>query len=1411
MTAFFGIVDACRAKSGETAGLSRLVDPMIGTDGHGHTFPGATMPFGLVQLSPDQRTSGWDWCSGYHYSSPIIMGFSHTHLSGTGVGDYGDILFMPTVGAIRLESGAEKNPEEGYRSLFSHSSERAEPGFYSVRLESFGVEAELTATPRCGIHRYTFPESDEANVIIDLKHGISNTCTGGRIEIAGANRVEGMRRSRGWADDRFVYFAAEFSKPFNAFGTSSGGAVSPGARKAEGDSAKGYVTFSTEKGEAITVKVGISAVSPEGARRNLAAEAPGFDFDSHRRAAREAWNAELSRMRIEGGTEARKRTFYTALYHALIAPNVFQDIDGKYFGMDHKIHEAAGFTNYTVFSLWDTFRALHPLITIIDPERAQDFVRTLIQAYRECGLLPVWTLWGNETYTMIGYHSVPVIFDAWMKGLRDFDAGTAYEAMKHSAENNIEGLDWYRRLGFIPADKDDGAVSKILEYSYDDWCLAQMAKAIGKEADYEYFNQRSLFYRHVFDPVSGFMRGRMYDGRWIEPFDPFAVSGQYTEANAWQYSFFVPHDPAGLMKLYGGQDKLEAKLDALFSAPSALAGREQPDVTGMIGQNAHGNEPSHHVPYLYVHAGCPWKTQNVVREIMDRLYSAKKDGLAGNEDCGQMSAWYVLSALGFYPVTPGQNVYAIGSPLFQRAVIDLGSGKKFVIEAENDPGKNRFIKSATLDGRPFDRSYIRHEEIMRGGILKFMMSGQPVESRVTDASGLFEMAPDDDLVPVPMIESTGEVFYERAAAKITTPEPEAVIRFTIDGSDPGPGSPVYEKPVEMTKAGVLKAAAFLGDRRSMTVNYSFIKSKYPPAAYTHPFAAHHNGGGAMALTDGREGTIDYRSGFWQGFEGVDLEAVIDLTGMKKINRVSAGFLQNVRSWIFFPRRVEFSVSTDGKNFRQVSALDYQIDPRLESRAIKKFEADLAGVEARYLKVFAKNVGVCPSWHPGAGGRTWIFADEVSIDSHGSDSVIDKAGYARAVKEEFRHAWDNYKLYAWGHDEFKPLSRSAHDWYEKPLLMTPVDSLDSLILLGFADEAAEAKRLILDKLSFDKNIFVSNFEITIRLLGGLLSAYELDGDPGFLRLAVDLADRLLPAFDSPTGMPYRFVNLKTGEKKGKVSNPAEIGTLTLEFGTLSRLTGNPLYYDKVKKAVTYLFGRRSPLGLVGTSIDVETGAWTDRRSHISGAIDSYYEYLLKAAIMFEDAEFMKMWKDGVAAVNEYLADDKEGELWYGLADMNTGRIERTMFGSLDAFFPAVLALAGDLDRARRLQGSCYKLWFHHGIEPERIDYSDMSLVSPGYYLRPENIESNYYLYKLTGDELYLLRAVTYLDTLKQNCRVEAGYASLKNVVSGEKLDEMPSYFLSETLKYLYLTFAPDNIIDIGKTIFTTEAHPLKKSR
>src|SRR5215813_10206913 len=628
------------------------------------------MPFGMVQLSPDTRLTGWEGCSGYHYSDTRIYGFSHTHLSGTGISDYGDILLMPMVGEWSLNN-------RDYASGFNHRAETARPGYYSVKLDN-NVFVELTTTLRAGLHRYTYPATDQARFILDLTHRDRVLDSG--LRITGANTFVGWRRSQSWARDQIVYFAAEVSQPFTAWGIAKDEQVREGLTEARGTNVKAFFSFDARGGAPIVVKVAISAVSIEGALRNLHAEINDWDFDRVKTDAERAWNKELSKIKVSGGGDAQLKTFYTALYHAMLQPNLFMDVDRQYLGHDFKIHTAPGFDYYTVFSLWDTFRAAHPLYTIIDQKRSLDFIKTFLTQYQQGGRLPVWELAGNETDKMIGYHAVPVIVDAASKGLKGFDRNLALEAMKHSAELNQTGLRAYTNHGYIGMEEERESLSKTLEYAYDDWCIAEMARLLGHTEDYRRYLRRAQFYQNVFDPAPGFMRPRV-NGSWLFPFDPREVNFAFTEANSWQYSFFVPQDISGLISLMGGMDEFVKKLDDLFTTESRLTGHEQADITGMIGQYAHGNEPSHHIAYLYDYVNQPWKTQYRVRQIMDNFYTPQPDGLIGNEDCGQMSAWYILSAAGFYPVTPGSSIYAIGSPLFPQVQFKLENGKRFVIKA----------------------------------------------------------------------------------------------------------------------------------------------------------------------------------------------------------------------------------------------------------------------------------------------------------------------------------------------------------------------------------------------------------------------------------------------------------------------------------------------------------------------------------------------------------------------------------------------------------------------------------------------------------------------------------------------------------------------------------------------------------
>ncbi|WP_457565472.1 GH92 family glycosyl hydrolase [Caldithrix abyssi] len=710
--------------------FTQYVNPFIGTGGHGHTFPGATVPFGMVQLSPDTRISGWDACGGYHYSDTTIIGFSHTHLSGTGCIDYGDILFMPTVGKLHLQPGTEENPQSGYRSRFSHEKEMAEAGYYRVFLDDYQIQVELTATQRVGFHKYTFSASDEAQIIIDLLHGLGpDNVIEAKLNFVNDSLITGLRRSEGWARDQKVYFAALFSRPFEEYGIAVDNKLEKSRRTATGKNIKAYVKYKTGQSEAILVKVGISAVSEEGALKNLKKEAPDWDFERIRTRAKEAWNRHFNKIEVQGGTREQRITFYTALYHAMIAPNLFMDVDGKYRGMDGKIHQAKDFVNYTIFSLWDTFRAAHPLFTIIDQKRTIDFIRTLLAKYQEGGILPIWELAGNYTGTMIGYHAIPVIVDAYIKGIRDFDAELAYQAMKYSAMQDHRGLKYYKTLGYIPFDKEaHQSVSRTVEYAYDDWCIAQMAKALGKDKDFKLFNARAQFYKNVFDAEVGFMRGKDSNGQWRIPFDPAAIHTKggedFTEGNSWQYTFFAPQDLENFIDLFGGAEPFVKKLDSLFYQEPP-ENPSLPDITGLLGQYAQGNEPSHHIAYLYNYAGKPWKTQRIVRTIVDSLYTANPDGLCGNEDCGQMSAWYIFSAMGFYPVCPGLKEYVFGSPVFDKVTIYLENGRQFTIKTENNGKDNLYIQSVKKDDLSYSKTYITHDDILNGGTLTFKMGDKP--------------------------------------------------------------------------------------------------------------------------------------------------------------------------------------------------------------------------------------------------------------------------------------------------------------------------------------------------------------------------------------------------------------------------------------------------------------------------------------------------------------------------------------------------------------------------------------------------------------------------------------------------------------------------------------------------------------
>ncbi|RPD45708.1 glycoside hydrolase family 92 protein [Hymenobacter sediminis] len=712
-----------------SASLTHHVDPYIGTSFHGHVFLGANVPFGAVQLGPVNITEGWDWCSGYHYSDSTIVGFAHTHLSGTGIGDLGDVAVMPTTGVVRVTEGRVKNPERGFVSLFSHKEEQARPGYYAVRLKRYDIRAELTATERVGFHQYTFPKSDASHLIFDLQQGIGwDLATDTHIEQLNDSTLVGYRNSKGWAVDQRLYFAAVFSKPIRNFTSvqvlDTLGNTTPATT---GNRIKGVVSFATQAGEKVKLKVGISPVSTAGAQANIQAEIPHWNFEKVVAQADAAWNQELQKVRIKADA-TRLKTFYTGLYHTMIAPSVFNDHNGDYRGTDKQVHKNPGFTNLTTFSLWDTYRAAHPLFTILQPKRVNDMVSSMLAIYQQQGKLPVWHLMGNETNCMVGYSAVPVVVDAYFKGFQGFDAALAYEAVKATAMGDEFGLKAVKELGFIPANSEVESVSKGLEYAIDDWCVAQMAKKMGKTDDYAYFSKRAKYYQNYFDKQAGFMRGRVGQNEWRTPFDPFKsvhMKSDFTEGNAWQYTWLVPQDVEGLISMLGGEQRFSQKLDSLFLVKGNMGEEASPDISGLIGMYAHGNEPGHHITYLYNYVGQPWKTAEKVRFITDNFYTAKPDGIIGNEDVGQMSAWHVFSTLGFYPLNPANGAYVFGSPAVKQATIQLAGGKTLSIEAKNNSAKNKYIQAITLNGKAYTKSYITHQDLLQGGTLTFQMGPTP--------------------------------------------------------------------------------------------------------------------------------------------------------------------------------------------------------------------------------------------------------------------------------------------------------------------------------------------------------------------------------------------------------------------------------------------------------------------------------------------------------------------------------------------------------------------------------------------------------------------------------------------------------------------------------------------------------------
>ena len=938
----------------EPQSLVNYVDTFIGTGGHGHTYPGATAPFGMVQLSPDTRMDDWDGCSGYHITDDHILGFSHTHLSGTGCNDYGDFRFMPITGEKHYKSSE-------YSSAFRHETETARPGFYSVTLDDYDIKVELAAGVRAAMHRYTFPEGSNATVILDLKE---STLSAEKIYEAWAkvesdNAISGFRRSGYWARDQYIYFYAEFSKPIISHEQNEEGLV--------------YAFDFDNDGTPLVMRIGISAVDVEGAKKNLESEITDFDLEALAAKTSEAWNKELSRIIVKSKNEKDMRTFYTALYHSFIVPNLYSDVDGRYRAHDLQVHQSDR-PRYTVFSQWDTFRTENPLLDMIQTERAVDIINTFIDNYETGGLLPTWELAANETHCMIGYHSIPVIADAYINGITGFDAEKALNAMVARANEDMWGLNYYRQYGYIPADMEGESVSTTLEYAYDDWCIARMAEKMGKQDIADEFYKRAQYYKNLYDPETKFFRGRK-NGGFVTPFDPRQVNFMLTEANTWQYNFFVPQDVNTHIDMMGGKEDYENMLGQLFNTASDLTGRTQVDITGLIGQYAHGNEPSHHMAYLFNFVGKPVKTQKIVRQIMDELYTDQPDGLCGNEDCGQMSAWYVMSAMGFFPVTPASGMFIIGVPHFEEMILNFENGKHFTIKAKNLSRENRYIESVKLNGKSLNRSYLYCDEVLNGGSLEFKMTSNRNTTWATDEKDCPVMRiTSEQIVMVPTINVTKYVFYDTLNVSITHPDKDVKIYYTLNDGE----EQEYTGPFTIDKSTDVKATAVVGDRKS-TVEGSFKKiDAGRKITIKNPYSNQYEAGGDIALIDLQRGNDNFRVGMWQGYNGVDVNVIVDLGEVTRLTRLAGSFLQDQGSWIFMPSQVEFFISEDGKSYKSVGVVENEVAPDAEDAVIQELDVNRR-MKARYVRMVATNPGPCPEWHVGAGEPSWIFCDEFIIE------------------------------------------------------------------------------------------------------------------------------------------------------------------------------------------------------------------------------------------------------------------------------------------------------------------------------------------------------------------------------------------------------------------------------------------------
>ncbi len=949
--------------------FAQYVNPFIGTGGHGHTFPGAVAPFGMVQLSPDTRVDGsWDGCSGYHYSDSVIYGFSHTHLSGTGCTDWGDILLMPGYDLPNLNN-------LNYSSRFSHKNETAKAGYYSVKLNN-GVKAELTTTLRTGIHQYTFLKNNKPQVVLDLLH--RDETLSQNVRLVDSNTVVGFRISKAWAREQYIFFAIKFSQAIARFDYAVNKQFKNQLNVKTKEKPEGAIfEFKDLKGKPLIVKVGISLVSEEGALANLNAEAPHWEFEKYVKEAGNSWNQELSKIEVTEENKDKLAIFYTSLYHCFIHPSIASDVDENYRGRDNKIHKAQNYTHYTVFSLWDTYRALHPLLTIIDKKRTADFINTFISQYEQCGRFPMWELSSNETDCMIGYHSVSVVADVMAKGIKGFDYSKAFEGSIATSKYEKYGLPTFNKNSFLQVEDESESVSKTLEYGYNNYCVYKIAEIVNQSSNYLPYYTRSFAFLNLLHPKSKFMQPR-YNGGWLSPFYPNQINNHFTEGNSWQYSFYVPHQVQHLINLHGGPKFFENKLDELFTTKQKTIGREQADVTGLIGQYAHGNEPSHHMAYLYNYINKPYKTIYYTHKIGNEFYKNSPDGLIGNEDCGQMSAWYVFNALGFYPVCPGETNYQLSLPYFKKINIKLENGNSFLIECESDV--KEYLNGVEVNGSLLTNFNLAHDAIDKGGKMIFRSNASEIK-RESYIKNLVTTS-TTTLLPLvaPVIESNLKVFADKELVKMVdlNSNTKQTIRYTTNGSEPTKNSTIYIKPFEVNSTCIIKAKSFsANDSSSVTETKLFKLPNNFKISITGTVNPQYKAMGPSTLLDGLNGPLDWRKGEWLGYQGQDIEIIIDMLQSQTISEILPNFLQDSKSWILMPKQAECLISSDNKTFTTLGVKQTVTNPKLEEIVTESLNFQ-CNQKCRYIKLKITHFGKLPEWHLGNSNSAFFFIDEIKI-------------------------------------------------------------------------------------------------------------------------------------------------------------------------------------------------------------------------------------------------------------------------------------------------------------------------------------------------------------------------------------------------------------------------------------------------